>query len=308
MFIIGGFTEAGLTNFGIREYSQLRPGEREPFLRNLVGLRLVLTTVGVAIATAAIALAGSPAIVVQGVAIVGLGLLVQLIQATYMVPLNVQLRMGWLTTLGLIRQASLTGAFLLLVILNAGLTAFYWANVVMGWWSSSSRCSCCAGRRRSCPPSTRSPGGRILRATLPYALAAAVGLIYFRIAVVLMSYVSTEEETGFFSAAFRIVEVVGVLPWMLVSAGFPILARAARDDEERLGYALQRIFEVATVFGAFIALGLAVAAPFAIEVDRRKDSSSRSPCCGCRRPGCSPAFSWSRGRSRCCRCGSTAGC
>ena len=58
VFIIGGFTEAGLTNLGIREYSQLRPGEREPFLRNLVGLRLVLTTVGVLLATALTAIAG----------------------------------------------------------------------------------------------------------------------------------------------------------------------------------------------------------------------------------------------------------
>jgi O-antigen/teichoic acid export membrane protein len=107
---------------------------------------------------------------------------------------------------------------------------------------------------------------RILVETLPIALAAAVGLIYFRIAVVLMSYVSTDTETGIFSAAFRIVEVVGVLPWMLVSAGFPILARAARDDEARLGYALQKMFEVANVLGAFIAMGLAIAAPFAIEV------------------------------------------
>jgi len=57
-----------------------------------------------------------------------------------------------------------------------------------------------------------------------------------------------------------------VLPWMLVSAGFPILARAARDDEARLGYALQKMFEVANVLGAFIAMGLAIAAPFAIEV------------------------------------------
>ena len=53
---------------------------------------------------------------------------------------------------------------------------------------------------------------------------------------------------------------------MLVSAGFPILARAARDDEARLGYALQKMFEVANVLGAFIAMGLAIAAPFAIEV------------------------------------------
>jgi O-antigen/teichoic acid export membrane protein len=266
VFIIGGFTEAGLTNLGIREYSQLRSGEREPFLRNLIGLRLVLTTVGVAIATAAIALAGSPAIVVAGVAIVGLGLLVQLIQSTYMVPLNVQLRMGWLTTLGLIRQAVLTGAFLLLVILNAGLTAFYWANVVAGVVVVVLTLLVLRGTAPVLPTFHAVSWRRILRATLPYALAAAVGLIYFRIAVVLMSYVSTDEETGYFSAAFRIVEVVGVLPWMLVSAGFPILARAARDDEERLGYALQRIFEVAVVLGAFIALGLAVAAPFAIEV------------------------------------------
>ena len=54
--------------------------------------------------------------------------------------------------------------------------------------------------------------------------------------------------------------------WLLVSAGFPILARAARDDEQRLGYALQKIFEVAVVLGVFLGLGLAVAAPLAIEV------------------------------------------
>ena len=72
VFIIGGFTEAGLTNLGIREYSQLRPGEREPFLRNLIGLRLVLTTFGVVVATALTAVTGSPGIVVGGVAITGL--------------------------------------------------------------------------------------------------------------------------------------------------------------------------------------------------------------------------------------------
>ena len=133
VFIIGGFTEAGLTNLGIREYSQLRPGEREPFLRNLVGLRLSLTTVGVVDRRPALtALAGSPAIVVGGVAIVGLGLLVQLTQQTYTVPLNVQLRMGWISILGVIRQATLSGLFILLVVLNAGLTAFFWANVVDG--------------------------------------------------------------------------------------------------------------------------------------------------------------------------------
>jgi O-antigen/teichoic acid export membrane protein len=106
----------------------------------------------------------------------------------------------------------------------------------------------------------------VLRETLPYAVAVAVGLIYFRIAVVLMSYVSTEEETGYFSAAFRIVEAIAVVPWIVVSSGFPILARAARDDEGRLAYALQRLFEVSTAIGAWIALCIGVGAPFAIDV------------------------------------------
>ena len=266
VFIIGGFTEAGLTNLGIREYSQLRPGEREPFLRNLIGLRLVLTTFGVVVATVLTAVTGSPGIVVGGVAITGFGLLVQLTQQTYTVPLNAQLRMGWISILGVIRQATLSGLFILLVVVNAGLSAVCWANVAMGVVLVTVTLVVLRGTAPLVPSFHVRSWKRILVETLPIALAAAVGLIYFRIAVVLMSYVSTDTETGIFSAAFRIVEVVGVLPWMLVSAGFPILARAARDDEARLGYALQKMFEVANVLGAFIAMGLAIAAPFAIEV------------------------------------------
>ena len=118
VFIIGGFTEAGLTNLGIREYSQLRPGEREPFLRNLIGLRLVLTTFGVASRPRrprSRARRGSSSAAWRSP---GLGLLVQLTQQTYMVPLNVQLRMGWISILGVIRQATLSGLFLLLVVLE----------------------------------------------------------------------------------------------------------------------------------------------------------------------------------------------
>jgi O-antigen/teichoic acid export membrane protein len=277
VFIIGGFTEAGLTNLGIRDYAQLQPARREPFLRHLVGLRLVLTTFGVLVATAGTALAGSPRIVVLGVAICGLGLLVQLLQQTYTVPLNVQLRMGWISLLGVIRSATLSGLFIALVLLDAGLEAFFWANVVMGVVLVTVTVALIRGTAPLLPAFEAESWKRILKETLPYALAAAVGLIYFRIAVVLMSYVSTEHETGIFSAAFRIVEVVGVLPWMLVSAGFPILARAARDDEERLAYALQRIFEVAAVLGVFIAMGLAVAAPLAIEVVAGPDFDASVP-------------------------------
>lgn len=266
VFIIGGVTEAGLTNLGVREFSVLGRGEREALLRNLIGLRLALTAAGVLVAVAATALTGSEGIFVAGTAIMGLALFLSLSQQTYMIPLTAQLRLGWVSMLELLKQAVLTALILGFVIAGASLEAFFWANVVAAAVMTAATLALVRADTPLRPSADLAAWRAILRDTLAYALAAAVGLIYFRIAVVLMSYVATKEETGWFSAAFRIVEVVGVIPWLLVSSSFPILARAARGDDARLEYALQRMFEVATAVGTLIALGLGVAAPFAIDV------------------------------------------
>jgi O-antigen/teichoic acid export membrane protein len=266
VFIIGGVTEAGLTNLGIRKVAALDPAGRQAFLRNLVGLRFALTAVGVVLATAIVWATGAAHVVVTGTLIAGLGLLISLTQQTYLVPLNAQLRLGWVAVLDVLKQATLSSLFIVAVVAGAGLVAFFWASVAAALVMIAATLALVRGDTPLRPAFDLAIWRRVLRETLPYAAAAAVGLIYFRIAVILMSYVSTTHATGIFSAAFRIVEIVGAIPWLLVSSAFPILARAARDDEERLGYALQRIFELALILGALIALGLAVGAPFAIHV------------------------------------------
>ena len=52
----------------------------------------------------------------------------------------------------------------------------------------------------------------------------------------------------------------------MVGGALPLLARAARDDRERLSYALQRIFEVSLILGVAAALGMLAGADFVIEV------------------------------------------
>jgi O-antigen/teichoic acid export membrane protein len=116
------------------------------------------------------------------------------------------------------------------------------------------------------PRYDRALWGSVLREVLPFALAAAVGLVYFRLAIILMSYLSDADETGIYSAAQRIVETVTVIPWLVVSAGFPILARAARDDAQRLRYALQRLFDVALLLGGGVVVVGISGAPFAVAV------------------------------------------
>jgi O-antigen/teichoic acid export membrane protein len=266
VFIIGGITEAGLTNLGIREVSVLDGDARATFLSNLVGLRFVLTIPGIAIAVGLTWITGAHQQIVYGTAIVGLGLLLTLTQQTYMIPLNAQLRLGWVTALEVLKAATLSLFFIAAVIAGAGLNAFYWASVLAGVVIIVATLLL-VRQHGSLRPSFDLPiWRRILRDTLPYAAAVAVGLIYFRIAVILMSYVSTGEETGIFSAAFRIVEMLAITPWIVVSSAFPILARAARDDETRLGYALQRLFEMSLILGTGLTVILAAGAPFAIAV------------------------------------------
>ena len=106
----------------------------------------------------------------------------------------------------------------------------------------------------------------LLRQTLVYSAAAALGVVYFRVAVILMSLISTGVQTGYFSVAFRILEIVAGIPWLVVTAAFPVMARAARDDGERLRYSLQRIFEVSAIVSVWMAVVIYLGAPFAIEV------------------------------------------
>jgi len=106
----------------------------------------------------------------------------------------------------------------------------------------------------------------LLRDTIPFAAATAVSVIYFRLAIVIMSLVASATETGYFSASFRVIEVLTVVPQLLVGAAFPILARAARDDHERLNYGVGRVLQVSVIVGATLAIGLILGAPFVIDV------------------------------------------
>ncbi len=266
VFIIGGVSEAGLTYVGIREVSTLAGEERTRYLRNLVGLRFALTIPGIALAVGLTAVTGAEAPIVYGTAITGLGLILALTQQTYMIPLNAELRLGWVATLELLKQATLSGCFILFVVIGGGLIDFFWASVIAGA-AMIAATLLLVRQHGSLRPGFELPTWkRVIVETLPFAVATAVGLVYFRIVVVLMSYIATGKETGIFSAAFRISEVVVAMAWIVVSSAFPILARAARDDEERLAYGLQRVFEVSLIIGTGMAIGLAVGAPFAIDV------------------------------------------
>lgn len=266
IFIVAGFTEAGLTSLGVREYSHLPTSEGPRLLRNLIGLRLTTTFIGVVVTMSIFALAGSPSVVVFGLAVAGAGLMVRLISDNYAIPLTVHLRLGWVAAVGIAYQFTLCAGYVILVLVGAGVVPLLAVVIVSSAVQLLATAALVRGEVSAVPAFDLQVWRQLVRETLPFAAAAAVGVVYFREALILMSFLSTGRQTGYYSAAFKIVEVLTTVPWILAASGLPILARAARDDSARLSYAVQRLFEVGLILGVWMSASTIVGAKLGIDV------------------------------------------
>jgi O-antigen/teichoic acid export membrane protein len=266
IFIVAGFTEAGLTSLGVREYTNRSKEERPRLMRNLIGLRLTTTALGVLATMSILALVGEPDVVVLGLAVAGAGLMVRLVADNYAIPLNVQLRLGMLSILGIAYQFALCAGYVIFVLLGASVVPLLAVTIVSSGVQLLGIAVVVRGEIPLLPAFDVSVWRRLLRETLPFAAASAVGIIYFREALILMSFLSTGRQTGYYSAAFKIVEVLTTVPWILAASGLPILARAARDDSARLSYAVQRLFDAGLILGVWMSASTIVGAKLGIDV------------------------------------------
>jgi O-antigen/teichoic acid export membrane protein len=266
VFIIAGFTEAGMTTLAIRDYTNASAAERTRLLRNLVGLRVTATVVGVAAVAFVTAVTGSPREIPLGLLLAGAGLSITIVGENYMIPLLAGLRIQAYSLLDLLRLGTLAATYVVLVLTGAGLLAFLAATLVSGTVQLIAAVAVVGRGVAGAPGFELAYWRRILARTLPFAVAAAVGIVYFREALILTEYIATRRQAGYYAAAFRIVEVLASLPYMVVTASLPIFARAARDDLERLRHGLQRMFDVALLLGVWMSLSVIAAAHLGIDV------------------------------------------
>ncbi len=239
---------------------------RDRLMRNLLGLRIVLTSLGVGIAIAFAAAAGYRATLVLGAAVLGVSLLAEATQATFAIPLYTTLLIGRQVFLEQLRQATNVGLIIALVALGTGVLPFLAVPLPTGL-------ALLAGTivlsRRMTPlrPSFDVTQWRgVLRQTLPVALSGAVHTLYLRSVILTMSLISTALQTGYFATSYRLVEVLVGVPVLLVGTVFPVLARSAQTDAARLRYGVQRMFEAGVAIGMWLAVCTALGAHLAISV------------------------------------------
>jgi O-antigen/teichoic acid export membrane protein len=264
--IVAGFTEGGLNSIVLREFATLDGEGRRRMMGSAIGMRLILTVIGVALVDAFAAASGYSATLVLGTTLAGVGLVLQLLQSTLATTLQAQLRFGWVSAVEVLRQVVNVVLLVALALAGAGLLPLLTVAIPASAVSLAFTLPLVL-RHTSLRPSFHV--GRwwgLLRETIPWAVIAAVSIVYFRVALVLMSLTSSVVQTGYFATSFRISEVLVGIPILVIGAAFPILARAERDDAARFALASGRIVELALIAGTWLVLCLEVGAAFAIHV------------------------------------------
>jgi O-antigen/teichoic acid export membrane protein len=258
--IVALVADAGLTVVGIREYATKGPAERHQLIASILSLRLIIAATGMLLATGFAAVAGYDSALVAGTALAGVGVLLVMVQQTYTIPLAAELRIGLVTAFDLLRQALNVVAILILIAVGAGVTAFLASSIPVGLAVAAVTAFAIRRATALTPNVDRPEWRRLLRETLLVAAASILAAVFYRIAIIMTSVLSTAEETGYFSASFRVIEVIISIPSLITTTAFPILVRAAVDQRDRLVYGMQRLFEIGLILGAWTALALYVGA------------------------------------------------
>lgn len=264
--LAAGVTDAGLSSIGVRELSLEKGPGRVELMRTLLGLRIAFTLAGIAGAVIYAALAGLGDRLILGTLIAGFGIMLTNLQSAYATALMADLRLGWVTILDLLRQAATAVLIVVLAVAGAELLPFFAVAPAAAFLALLLTARIVRGNIPLTPSFDRERWVALLRQTLPFALATAVGSLYLRLAILMVDQLSTPRETGLFGVSFRVVEVLIIVPQLTIGAALPIFSRAARDDHERLEYGLGLAGEAMVMLGAAVALALAAGAPIVIDV------------------------------------------
>lgn len=95
----------------------------------------------------------------------------------------------------------------------------------------------------------------LMKVAVPLGIASILITIYYQIDSVLLLQLSSEEEAGFYGAAYRFMAPLLVLPAAVMSSFFPVLSAANVHDPERVRRLVQRAAELMAVISLPVLAG-----------------------------------------------------
>jgi O-antigen/teichoic acid export membrane protein len=258
--LFGVLGDAGLTTIVVRELARA-PERASAVVGSALALRAWLAVASVVAAVATALVLPYPRDVRVAVLIAGVPLVLGLANSTFAAVLQAGLH-GWrLAGADLVGRAAAVAA----VAVTAALDLGFYAVVASAGVGAAVTLALTSGLARPLLPGPpvrdRAQSRRLLRAALPLGAVLAVNEAYFRADSLIISLARPFEELGQYALAWRMSELAGTVPAVLLAATFPVIARYAAQDDPRLRGLLQAGTDVLLLAGAALAVGGALVAP-----------------------------------------------
>ncbi len=105
-----------------------------------------------------------------------------------------------------------------------------------------------------------------IKGSLPYGILGVLGLLYFRIDAILLSYIKGSFETGIYGAAYKFLESLIFIPSAFSLALFPILARSHESSPGNLKRLYFKSLKIMLLVSLVIAAGYVFILPEIIQM------------------------------------------
>lgn len=276
--IIYGISDAGLTVVGSRELALKPPGEeRRRLTAVLLGIRIVLSVLGVLLALAVAYALHFTDTMILGTALAGIGGIGTAAMAALTLPALVELRNLRLLSVEVTRQLIQLVGTIACVAAGFGLLSFFGVQALIGPLVVVLLPLLIGRGVLLWPRYDRTEWSHMLRVALPIAVASLLSIIYLKVIVLMGSLTLSDADQGLLVMSTRAVEILTGLPMLVVGVVLPVVSVAARDDRGRLRYVGQRLIESSIILGVLLSLPLSFAATTALRILGGDDFIAAAP-------------------------------
>ncbi len=102
----------------------------------------------------------------------------------------------------------------------------------------------------------------LLLTSIPFLAYGVLGVIYYRIDTILLSFMASTAVVGWYGASYRIFDTLVFLPSLVISAiMYPVFSKLSMHSMSQLRVAVEKSLNFLLFFGIPITVGLIVAAP-----------------------------------------------
>lgn len=255
--IFGFAIDLGLSQLVIREVSK-RKEESSEYLTNFLLVQAAVSSVFFILAVIFVNAFHYEPIIRMGVTIVGAGMIVGAFVRPLSAILNAHEEMHRIALANFVVAVLNMVAIFLLVRSSAKLTFFFWLTMATNGLTLILMAY--AGKKFFTLQKKINPTliKRLLIMTIPFALLMIFNIIYGKVDVFLISRIMhSDSAVGLYSAAYRVIDALIIVPSTISSVLFPIIARNI-GDKSLTDFVASRVIKFTAGVGIPIAVGTSV--------------------------------------------------